>query len=333
MDRMPSDAEIAQYIAAILGFQPGNNPQQRLNYLQDWSKSIGFDPFGQQFQPEPFPEFEFAPVTREIYATDPTSGYGVVFDLMDQGFDPVKAVKSAIDEQAFGDPNQLDEDFRRDVVRTAREYATELRNFRSERAKWERQQARAAAEAPVSLQELLFPPSERDIVSSAYGRPEGLTVQDLARIYAEDRKALSKGPSRQKPPTAAEPPKGDDYSGLGGGLRRLRDARGWGSRLGMLGRMAVPFGLAGPVEGGATPAAQVQDGGGRGKTVGAVQKPVESYMPGAGAPGRWRERERAGFDVAAQNVLEVLGQRAVRTPRQRDVMRNIAYMNLIPGGM
>jgi hypothetical protein len=246
---------------------------------------------------------------------------------MDQGVDPVSAARGAINDGAFGDPNQLDEDFRRDVVRTAREYGTELRNFRSERAKWERQQARAAAEAPVSLQELLFPPSERDIVSSAYGRPEGFTVQDLARIYAEDRKALSKGPSQQKPPAAAE---SKSAAGGGGWRNRLRNiARDSKLPLAPLIAEAITFGA----DRAGAPQPAAQDGGGRGKTVGAVQKPVESYMPGAGAPGRWRERERAGFDVAAQNVLEVLGQRAVRTPRQQDVMRNIAYMNLIPGGM
>jgi hypothetical protein len=319
MERMPTDAEIAQYIAAIFGFQPGNNPQQRLNYLQDWSKSVGFDPLGQPFQPEPFPELEFAPITREIYATDPGSPYVSIFDAMDQGIDPVNAARAAINNGAFGDPNQLDEDFRRDVVRTAREYGTELRNFRSEQAKWERQQAKAAAEAPISLQELLFPPSERDVASAAYNRPEGLTIQDLARIYAENRKALSRTPPPLKPSETKRAAAGG-RSGAPGPTMSL-----------------YPTGVSGmaPYPGQVLPEKPQKPLGSQegGKSVGQVQKPVESYLPGAGAPGKWKQRQREGFDAAAKSVLEVLGQRAVRTPRQQDVIRNIAYMNLISGGM
>lgn len=336
VDRTPTDEDIAQYIAAIMGFQPGTTPQQKLNYLQDWSKSIGFDPFGQPFQGEQFPFEEFAPVTREIYATDPNSPYSLVFDLMDGGAAPDAAVREAFERGQFGGGQDLTPDERRDIFRTAREYATESRNFRAEQAKWERQQAQAAAKAPVTLQEILYPTTGYDVLSGALGAEGGATVQDLSRLYAQRLKSRADQAGGAPSEVGKAPSVGREEK---------KDSGGWGSRLKKLGALAVspPWftetllfanaALRGrPQPGDEVAAEQAAGGKSFGPAFGSGQKPLEAYTFDAGGDPNARLRREA-FDRAANQVMTQLGEMAFRSPREQNVMRNIAYMNLIPGGM
>jgi hypothetical protein len=189
-ERFPTSEETQDFINAIIASRTAKTPASRLNYLQDWSGSVGFDPFGVPFQEDPFPEELYTPQTRSIYATDERSPYAAIFDAVDAGIDPVEAVRLAINDpsQPFGDPATVrSERLDKDIFKVARDYANELQTFEREQAKWNREQAKLRAAAPVTLDELINPASRYDELSVRMGRPEGLTVDDMLEAYNRDR--------------------------------------------------------------------------------------------------------------------------------------------------
>jgi hypothetical protein len=197
-ERFPTSEETQDFINALIASRTASTPASRLNYLQDWSGSVGFDPFGAPFQEQAFPEELYTPQTRSIYATDSQSPYAVIFDAIDQGIDPVSAARYAINLGIFdsegieGQPgSELDQDLRRDINTVAKEYANELKTRDRERIKWQNEQAKLRAAAPVTLNELVNPASRYDELSLRAGRPEGLTVEDLSTLYAQSRKAAA----------------------------------------------------------------------------------------------------------------------------------------------
>ena len=49
-ERFPVPQETQDFINAIIASRTASTPASRLNYLQDLSGSLGFDPFGVPFQ-------------------------------------------------------------------------------------------------------------------------------------------------------------------------------------------------------------------------------------------------------------------------------------------
>lgn len=349
---MPTDEDIAAYMQAIIASPTAKTPAARLNFGQDWWRAVGLDPFASDYVEEPFPEEQFAPITRDIYATDPNSPYLSIFDAIDQGVDPVSAARTAIEQGVFGNPRDVRDDrLDEDIVRTARDYAGELKTFQQEQAKWQREQASKRAEAPVTLNELLFPRSQYEVISEAAGKPEGLTVDDMLSAYNRSRfeagqAARQRGMAGRAVKEQAEmgPQRAAPSGKKGaGGLRGVFRA---GARMleNVPGLSAVPQGraaIAGLRAAGGTPMVAAVDAAGRraglvggqsagGKVAPAVipqQRKVADYQVGsAGSVADLLYRD------AARRASERQKQTPVWDPRAQQVMRNISLMQLLAGG-
>jgi hypothetical protein len=333
MDRMPTDSERAQLVAALLGYLPGNTQQQRLNYLQDSSKTLGFDPFGQPFQPEPFPEYEFRSPTRDIYATDAESPYISMFSNIDRGVNPVNAARQAIKDGDFG--TNVDADYESDILRTAKDYAKEMRSFKIEQQKWEKEQRRLASKAPVTLQEILSPSSMLETIGASLGVPLN-TAEDLANLYAATRMSRVSEADRMKTAEGAQPVEGG--TGAPGFRDVARGAADFGRRqlsripgaqnLPML-RNPVPLNPLAGLETGLR--AVGSTGGGAPEVAPMVEKTLQDFMPGQGTDPRSLAK-REGFKRATESVYSRLSDKPVWSPAAQNVMRNLAYMNFLSGG-
>lgn len=182
----------------VLASPTAETPAGRLNYLQDYSGEIGFAPFGRPFEEQPFDADLFASQTRAMYATDPSSPYNQIFEDIDNGIDPESAARKALNSDAFasdsssGTPSERRE-FKKElsasVLGVAKDYSRDVQTYGQEFRKHQNEMARQRAEAPVTFEELLNPNNKFNVLSEQLGRPQGLTTDDLADMYAR-----SKGP-------------------------------------------------------------------------------------------------------------------------------------------
>lgn len=322
-ERMPTDQDIAAYIQMLYGSPTAKTPAARLNFAQDLWKSAGIDPNAMQFVPEPFPEEQFAPVTRQIYATDATSPYLSIFDAIDQGIDPTSAARDAIEAGNFGDPfavrdDRLDED----ILRTAREYAGELKTFEQERAKWNREQARMQAEAPVTLNEILFPQSEYEVRSQALGMPEGYSVDDMLAAYnrsrfeagqAGRRRGMEQRAARQ--PAAAQPAEAKS----GGGV--------WRTISDVAGNIVAPWRQQ-EIEKQRQRAPKAGSTGGKKVAPAAVPQQRKAADYRVGPEGSIADLI---YRDAARRAMEQQKQTPRWTPKAEQAMRNLSLLSLLGG--
>lgn len=324
-ERMPTQEDMDAYVRMIAGSPTAKTPAARLNFAQDWWRSVGLDPFGTPFVAEPFPEEEFAPVTRQIYATASNSPYRTIFDAIDAGQDPISAARDAINDpsQPFGDPLSVrDEGLDRDITAVARQYADEVKTFEKERTDWQREQARKQAEAPVTLGEILNPRSQYEVISEAAGKPEGLTVDDMLQAYNRVRfEQGAAGRQRGMERRAAAP------SAVQPSQAAKKDGGFWRGISDFAGNIVAPWRQQ-TIEGQRQRAARPGSSG-AGKRVASVppQRKVSEYQIGpAGSIADLLYRDAARRGIASQQ------QTPVWSPKARQTMGNIALMNLLVGG-
>lgn len=176
----------------VLASPTAETPAGRLNYLQDYSQGIGFDPFGAPFEEQPFDADLYASQTRNIYGADPQSPYNQVFDQIDRGVNPDAAARAAINSGFFRAPGakpdpKFDQEMLSSVLQTAKDYAKDRQIYEQEFRKHQNEQSRLRAEAPVSFEQLLNPNNRFNVLSEQLGRPQGLTTSDLADMYARSK--------------------------------------------------------------------------------------------------------------------------------------------------
>lgn len=188
---------------------PGNTVSQRLNLLQDifGSAGISFRP-DTTFIPEPM--FEVNPetglpitATESIYAQDPV--WAGVFDQIDSGATPEAALRAAINGDLFEGLDKNNDRMVQDYMDIAKNYAKERFESMADFRRYQQDVAKAESERPLSLQEVMNPPSTYDRITSGLAAaglasPEGVTGEDLARIYAQQNPEAIKMPLLRQVP-------------------------------------------------------------------------------------------------------------------------------------
>ena len=346
VQRMPTPEEQAALIQAIYGYLPGKTQANRFNYLQDISGAINFDPFGLPYAPEMFPEEDMISQIRLDYASDPASPYAGVFDAVDSGQDPISAARAAIARGDFGDPlvvrdDRLDED----IKEIAQQYRRELNEIPKRMREFDREQARAAREAPVTLEEILNPASQYEIASMAAGKPEGLTEQDLLAGYSRRRfeqaqagrtRGLEQRAARESATPAAQAKPGKKSRvNMGGLLRTVGRA---------IGNVPLPSTLVGGAAVRAASNAPLVRGVDAAMGIGRGNgSPVAMAAPGRPPTPQLKVADYAVRDDpnsihsliardAARRALQSQRETPVWRPEAQQVLRQLNYLNLLNQG-
>lgn len=100
-----SDEDMLALYSGIQGQLPGGKPKDRLSFLSSMSNMLGFNPVALAGVENPDPKAADPFVdpgnpTAEMYGSNPL--YASMFAAIDQGADPVSAVKAAKDSGQFG---------------------------------------------------------------------------------------------------------------------------------------------------------------------------------------------------------------------------------------
>jgi hypothetical protein len=186
--QMPTTEDMMQMYAALFGSRTAKTPASGLNFLQDYSKAFGFDPFNLPIEEAPPPEQQDFLRTQTMYGLDQGSPYNDLFELINQGVPPDRAAASLISEGRFGDPDTEVDDRALDTIYdVATSHARDLYDFETATRKWTTETAAARAAAPVTLDELLNPASQYQVTSANLGRPQGYNVADLMNRYTQSR--------------------------------------------------------------------------------------------------------------------------------------------------
>lgn len=238
----PTEGEMLQQYATMLGGLPGSTPAQRMNYFQDimsTMKTFGVDPrtlLGPS-APEPMDPFVEQPnATEQMYGGDPL--YATIFKaIVEQGMSPIQAAKLARDQVGWtpSDPMASAEEFNRDVVQVATQFARDEQARNQARVEYD---ARAAANtgkpsalATASEYDLLGAPDVDTLMAEyvrskaplqvAYsssskprvGRSSGASVLDFQQPAPSDKKGRGAPPAGMGQPHTVRPTTlaGGDY--------------------------------------------------------------------------------------------------------------------------
>ena len=139
------------------GEAPGKTQANQLSYVKSLADALGVPLtafFGMDTPGEVMPEFQSA--TRSVYGGNPE--YGQVFSLMDQGYDPVNALKALGKERGGQYADNFDYD---EAYKIATEYGMEKAKYDQEKAKAD---SKYVDYGTKSEYDLLGRPSEQSLV-------------------------------------------------------------------------------------------------------------------------------------------------------------------------
>ena len=344
-----------QLLAGILAAMPGENPQQRLNYLQDLFKQLNVDPFGTQ---QPVMQEWQDPLLKYDITYGGNEGYAAVFDAVDSGVDPETAVRGAVADNRFPDVTDMSEQdkqrFISDAQTVARNYAFEKLDAEQGRIGFERRQAQTAAEAPRPLSSLMPTTAYDQAVERLGFEP---TAQDLMDAYSrqlwEQQGTAPRAQKRRTGSTAGRDTKETSGDSVSAGDFVKSAARGLGS---FLGGLPVPANIVRnvvsdmPMVRGITgsgirrrPAMPDMSGLTEDQARSAVRagaQAVRNVLPfagedkmpeGFGFSGRYGDVKKQMFEAAADRAAAAAKRRTVQTPQSQQFMQNLAYALLLQG--
>lgn len=138
------------------GQTPGSTPSNRLSYLKSFTDFTGAPIealFGMNAPQEP--AAPFTSTTRQVYGNNPT--YAAMFDIIDQGGDPLTAVENiGMKRSEYGDNASYD-----DAYKAAVSYATEKAEYSN---KAREAQAKQVDYGFQNEYDLMGRPGEEDLV-------------------------------------------------------------------------------------------------------------------------------------------------------------------------
>jgi hypothetical protein len=205
----PTDEELMMQYMQMQGGIFGDNPAKRMNMLQDYFQTLGFNPVelaGTNPQAAPTPPTYQNSIGR-IYGTDPV--FGDIFNAIEGDVDPISAVKEAAKREGWT------QDETNQNLQIATQYASERIQNMDKMSEWERENAGAmggwtmpdgskAKTAPLGGNDINATASEYELM----GAP---TEEELIRQYAGGR-----NPSRRVVPGAGVSASGGvDADGFG----------------------------------------------------------------------------------------------------------------------
>lgn len=100
------DEQTLQLLYALIQGAPGNTPSQRLNYLQDISKSLGVDLFGGGREYVPGTYVDEPNIVGETYGSDPIAA--AIFNSINNGMSPIQAYQAVLNDENLA--NQIPKD-------------------------------------------------------------------------------------------------------------------------------------------------------------------------------------------------------------------------------
>jgi hypothetical protein len=181
----PTDEEMMMQYMQMQGGIFGDNPAKRMNMLQDYFQTLGFNPIelaGTTPQAAPVPPTYQNSIGR-IYGTDPV--FGDIFNAIESNVDPISAVREAAKREGWT------QDETNQNLQIATQYASERIQNTDKMAEWERENAGAmggwtmpdgskAKTAPLGGNDINATASEYELL----GAP---TEEELIAQYAGNR--------------------------------------------------------------------------------------------------------------------------------------------------
>ncbi len=203
-----SDEDMLALYSGIQGQLPGGKPKDRLSFLSSMSNMLGFNPVALAGVENPDPKaadpfVDPGNVTSETYAGNPL--YDTIFQMIDQGADPVTAVKKAKDSGQFGSiwtaedekqNLQIAVDYKKEEVgRTQAQQAWDTKTS-AKTAAYTAPDGSKYKQSPMggndingfaSEYDLLGAPSEQDLISeyAASVKPKAASASETARMIRE----------------------------------------------------------------------------------------------------------------------------------------------------
>lgn len=227
MAQEDADQQQMDFLASLFRVIPGDTAQKRLNYLQDLTSKQGLnlDVFGTR-QPVLQQWEDPASEVRAMYGNN--AGFQAVFQAIDEGVDPLTAIRGAIADDRFPELDTMDDrqkqDYTASLTKVARDYSYERAETASNKAAFERQQAKTVAEAPITLDEVLTPRTQYDAAVERLGFEP--SAEDLMKAYSQQLWANRPTPMRtpmrtERRQAAPAPPPTGDSVGVGDLFRSL----------------------------------------------------------------------------------------------------------------
>jgi hypothetical protein len=329
------DPEQLQILSALIQAMPGETAQNRLNYFQDLMGQLNVDPFGTQ---QPVIQEWQAPASqvRAMYGQNP--GLQAVFQAIDEGVDPLTAMRGAIADDRFPELSGMDitekQNYTSSLNKVAEDYSSERAETAKNKANFERQQAQKAAESPTPLQQLL-PGSVSAYEQTAERLGFEPTAENLLKEYSQflyekglektkdSRAAASK---KVPPPTMVTRPVTTLTPGGTNSVINL-PSLGAGQTYAPGSRLGPPIEAAPPS---APPSAPPVSGG---KSVPSSFSQGQISSLDYGFTGPYGENYRRRLTSAAERAANRARQRRVdvTSPESEQFIQNLAYALLLQG--